>query len=173
MALVDRPDGTTLVLGFDPDETDWPEQPGFVVFFRNVLEDARRRRAEGGIAPGPIGESLRVPEADGIEVVVTAPDGTVTRALARGDLAIVPVPAVPGIYRAESGGRVRYALRSLLDADESNLEPRARFVEHDGGPEVTTTGARAPTEMWPILAGLVLVVLVLEALWATRRNAPA
>lgn len=174
MARVDRPDGTTLVLGFDPDTSDWPEQPGFVVFFRNVLEDARRRRAEGGIAPGPIGEALRVPEADGIEVVVTAPDGTTTRALSRGDLAIVPVPALPGIYRAESaGGRVRYALRSLLDAGESNLAPRARFVETAGGPEITTTGARAPTEAWPILAGMLLVVLVIEALWATRKGAPA
>lgn len=173
IAAIDRPDGTTIVLGFDPDRSDWPEQPGFVIFFRNLLEDARRRRAEGGIAPGPIGEALRVPEADGVEVVVTAPDGTVSRAISRGDLAIVPVPAVPGIYRVESAGRTRFALRSLLDATESDLSPRARFVEHEGGPEVVTTSARAPTEAWPILAACLLCVLVIEALWATRRGAPA
>ena len=155
----------------DPDRSDWPDQPSFVIFFRNVLERARERRAEGGIHAGRLGEPLRVPAPDGSTVVVRAPDGSSETALSRGGVAIAPTHAVPGVYTAEVGRRRLHALRNLLDPAESDIRPRAQFETGTAGGTVSTSEAHEPREAWPWLAGALLVVLALEALWATRRNA--
>lgn len=176
IASQSRPDGALTVVGFDPDQSDWPRQAGFVVFFRNLLEAARTRRAAGGVAAGRIGEPLRVPAPDDTEVVATAPDGTSTRVTARGGIAIVPVPATPGAFRVSVSGvpQGRFALRNLLDAEESELAPRAELtVVGETGEGSAPSEAREPLEAWPYVAMALLVVLVLEALWATRKGAAA
>jgi hypothetical protein len=175
IASTSRPDGTITVVGFDPDLSDWPRQAGFVIFFRNLLEGSRGRRAAGGIAPGRIGEALRVPAPEGAEVVATAPDGSMHRSLARGGIAIVDVPALPGAIPVElAGGVRRFALRNLLDAEESDLRARAELVVDDGaGTALAAREAEEPSEAWPWLALGLLVVLALETLWATRRGATA
>ncbi|MEO0932080.1 MAG: hypothetical protein AAFY14_15775, partial [Pseudomonadota bacterium] len=136
------PDGETTVLSFNPDRSDWPRQTSFVVFFRNLLERARNRRAAGGVAPGSLGEALRIAAADGEEVVVTTPSGDRRTAYSRGGVAVVPVVAEPGVYQVVAEGRSRHALRSLLDRSESNIRPRARFSE--GG--AATEGQLAEVE---------------------------
>ncbi len=171
IAGLSRPDGEIAILGFDPDQSDWPDHPGFVVFFRNLLERARARRAAGGIHPGRLGEPLRIPAPDGEVVVVRAPDGSSESATSRGGVAIVATRAIPGVYTAEVGRRRLHALRNLFDAGESDIRPRARFETREGGAEVTTDEAREPREAWPYLGGALLVILALETLWATRKNA--
>lgn len=171
IASLTRPDAEITLVGFDPDQSDWPDQPSFVIFFRNVLERARERRAEGGIHAGRLGEPLRVPAPDGTTVVVRAPDGSSETALSRGGVAIAPTHAIPGVYTAEVGHRRLHALRNLLDPAESDVRPRARFETGEAGGAVRTSEAHEPREAWPWLAGALLVVLALEALWATRRNA--
>ncbi|WP_053234901.1 vWA domain-containing protein [Sandaracinus amylolyticus] len=171
VAVLERPDGEATIVAFDPDRSDWPRGPGFVVFVRNLLERVRARRAAGGIAPGAIGEPLRVPAADGETVVVRAPDGSSSSATARGGVAIVDVPAVPGTYQAEVGRRRVHALRNLLSSEESDVRPRARFVSREGGAEVSASERREPREAWPWLAAALLVILAIEVVWATRKGA--
>ena len=168
---VERPDGEATIVAFDPDHTDWPDRPSFVVFVRNLLERVRARRAAGGIAPGGLGDPLRVPAPDGATVIARAPDGSARDALSRGGVAVIDVPAIPGVFRAEIEHRHLAAIRNLLDAHESDLRPRARFVSTEGGTEVDVQESVAPREAWPWLAGGLLLVLVLEALWATRKAA--
>lgn len=170
IASLTHPGGEVTLLGFDPDASTFPDQPGFVVFFRNLLERARARRAEGGIRAGRIGEPLRVPAPDGTWVDVHCPDGSTARGLSHGGVAIVDVPAMPGVFEATIGRRHLFALRNLLDAAESNLAPRARFVTRDGD-EVGAVEAVVPRELWAWLAIALLVVLVSEGLWATRKGA--
>ena len=166
-----HPGGEATLIGFDPDRSDLPDQPGFVILFRNVLERARQRRAEGGIRADRIGEPLRVPAPDGATVEVRCPDGSTARGLSRGGVAIVDVPALPGVFEANVGRQRLFALRSLLSPSESDPSPRARFVTRAGGTEVEVQEASSPREAWAWLAGLLLVVLVLEATWATRKGA--
>lgn len=173
IAALERPDGETTVVAFDPDAGDWPSHAGFVVFFRNLLERARARRAAGGVAPSALGEPLRVPAPDGSEVRVVTPEGHVRVARARGGVAVVEVPPEPGVYRARAGDRERFALRSLLDAEESDLSARATFVRHDGREATVIEEPIEHRESWPWLAALLLVALALEALWATRKGAAA
>jgi hypothetical protein len=170
-ASLAHPGGEVTLLGFDPDRSDLPDQPGFVILFRNVLERARQRRAEGGIRAGRIGEPLRVPAPDGATVEVRCPDGSTARGLSRGGVAIVEVPAVPGVFEATVGRRRLFALRNLLSPSESDPRPRARFVTREGGAEVEVSEAAAPREAWAWLAGALLVILLLEAAWASRKGA--
>ena len=169
VASIQRPDGETTVLGFDPMRSDWPRQPGFVVFFRNLLERARQRRAAGGVAPGGLGEPLRVPAPDGEEIAVRTPGGVTRAARSRGGLAIVPVDATPGVYHVRAGGKDLFALRSLLDAGESDVRPRLTFTEGGRETEAELAVAREHRESWPWFAGLMLLFLLAEVAWATRR----
>lgn len=171
VATLARPDGETTLVAFDPSQSDWHRKSSFVVFFRNLLERARTHRAEGGIAPGGLGEPLRVPAPEGEHVTVETPSGDRLEAASRGGVAIVPVPVEPGVYRVRAGRRELYALRNLLDPSESDLTPRARFTR--GGSETETQVAEPSDhrEAWPWLAGLLLFVLAGEALWATRKGA--
>ncbi|MFO0713233.1 MAG: hypothetical protein U0353_25480 [Sandaracinus sp.] len=166
-----HPGGEVTIVSFDPDRSDLPDQPGFVILFRNILEQARQRRAEGGIRADRIGEPLRVPAPDGETVEVRCPDGSSARGLSRGGVAIVDVPAIPGVFEASVGRRRLFALRSLLSPIESDPRARARFVTRAGGTDVEVQEAAQPREAWAWLAGVLLLVLVLEAAWATRKGA--
>jgi hypothetical protein len=170
IASVERPDGETTVVAFDPAQTDWAQNASFVVFFRNILERARRHRAEGGVPAGRVGEALRVPAPDGTRVSVRSPSGQRLEAEARGGVAVVAVPPEAGVFEVTTGRRTLFALRNLLDAEESDLSPRARFTRGDR----EAVGAAAATEhmeSWPWFAGALVLLLLFEALWATRKGA--
>ncbi len=170
IASIERPDGETTIVSFDPAQSDWTQSPAFVVFFRNVLERARRRRAEGGVPAGAVGESLRVPAATGSRVEVETPSGRTLEATSRGGVAVVAVPPEAGVFEVKTEGRTLFALRNLLDPEESDLSPRARFTRGDR----EAVGAAAATEQeesWPYFAGALLLLLLFEGLWATRKAA--
>ncbi|MCB9595205.1 MAG: BatA domain-containing protein [Sandaracinaceae bacterium] len=173
IAALPRPDGETTLVAFDPDDGDWATRPGFVVFFRNVLERARQRRAAGGIPPGPLGAPLRVPVPEGQRATVRTPGGATVVATSRGGVAVVDVPAEPGVFVAEVDGRERFALRNLVDPEESDLRPRATFTRSDGSGGVATVEAVEHREAWPWIAGALLALLGIEVLWGTRKGAPA
>jgi len=81
------------------------------------------------------------------------------------------VPAEPGIYRAQTGDRRLHALRNLLDANESDIRPRARFTLGGRRTAVTAADATEHHEIWPWLVALLLLFFVADALWATRKGA--
>ena len=166
-----RPSGESVVIGFDPDRSNWPDQPSFVVFFRNLLELARQRRAAGGIPSGELGEPLRVPVPSEDVVRVTTPSAQVIEVESQAGLALVPIPAEPGVYEAQIGERRLHALRNLLDAGESNLRPRLTVHDGDEGGSASANVAADPQEAWIWLALVLLVVLGAEVFWATRRRA--
>jgi len=173
IASLERPDGAVTIIGFDPDHSDWPRQAGFVIFFRNLLEGARTRRAAGGIAPARIGESLRVPASDGADIEVTTPDGTHLTGRSRGGLAIISIPPTPGVFTVRIGEQERFALRNLLDPEESDPSARVELEVTDGRTSTAVSEASEPRQAWPLLAIGLLCLLALEALWATRKGAAA
>jgi hypothetical protein len=173
IASLERPDGAVTIVGFDPDHSDWPRQAGFVIFFRNLLEGARTRRAAGGIAPARIGTALRVPAPDGASIEVVAPDGSHVTGHARGGIAIIDVPPTPGVFAVRVGEQARFALRNLLDPEESDLSARVELEVTDGRTSTAISEASEPRQAWPFLAIALLVLLALEALWATRKGAAA
>lgn len=189
VGVVERPAGELTVVSFDTDRSDWPRQPSFVVFFRNLLERARDRRASGAVAPGALGEALRVPVGPEAEVRVVLPDGDERRTTARSEVALVPVPALPGIYRVEVAEgdeepRNQVALRSLLDEGESDptrrlavqvvapelVDAEGEEQETEGDEATVVADAGGPRELASLFALALLVFVAGDLLWWRRRS---
>jgi len=181
--------GRITVTGIDPVASGWAQDPSFVVFARNLLEDARDRRRRGGVPDGPLGAPLRVPAGDDQEVQVTLPDGTERRAVARGDgQAWVPVPPVPGVYQVRvAGSAPRRVLRSGGERTEVDLRGTGEAPKPIAGegtrrvaasPDPSTPGdseaaAPGPAGAAPPLVALPFALALLgELAWASRRGQP-
>lgn len=171
IARVRHADGEALVLGFDPDQSDFVREPSFVLFLHDVVSEAARQRTTTEVADGRIGEALRVRARGVRELVVRTPSGrSLTRPVTNG-VAIVDVPEEEGVYTIRTGTRVRRVVRALLDEEESDLTPRLTLRRGRG---VAAADVRVPAERreWlPILALALLVLLVADAAWARRTEA--
>jgi hypothetical protein len=142
--------------------TNWPLLPSFPLFWRNVLYTLGNIRDAAGVEnvqPGQV--KLLRPDGQVERMTVTDPKGGATK-LERGtraDFAYGSTDLV-GVYRAAwAGGRRRFSV-NLLDADESNIEPRTSVQI---GAESVQSGEtrRQPRELWKyaVLAGLAFLVL--------------
>ncbi len=170
-ASLTHPSGEVTLLGFDPDRSTLPERPSFVILVRNLVERARAHRAEGGIPSARLGVPLRVVAPEGTEIDVRAPDGGRSRTRARSGVSLVTIPAISGAFEVRVGARRLVGLRNLLSAEESDPRARARFITQGGEGADVAGQAAATREAWVYVALALLLVLALEALWATRRGA--
>jgi hypothetical protein len=169
--LLERRSFQDLVLTFplvnDKGEwaTTWPLKLSFPVFLRNVLFQLGHvsdTPAEENVQPGQV-KTLR-PDAAVAAVGVYDPD-EVKESVPRGVQADFPYKSTEkvGTYRAAwPGGQRRFAV-NLLDADESNIQPRD---EVRIGSQTLGTGPprRQTYETWKWGALAALVLLMLE--WA-------
>jgi hypothetical protein len=161
------PGRTITVVGFDVGESDWPLKASWVLFARNITEQARRHRSLGAASSTAPGEPLRVAVPPGTEsVTVAAPDGTLVDASVRAGLAIVPATSRTGIYTVEYRGRVGGSIVvpvNLASERESDLSALTTL------PQSTNVSARrvedAPRSHlsfgW-VLAAIALVLLLVE-----------
>ena len=170
-ARVERPAGESTVLAFDPDRSDWPRQPSFVVFVRNLIERARAHRVAGGLAPGGLGDPLSIPSRAGQELRIRTPDDQTLAVDAQGELTVVPIDPTVGLYGIERDEQQLVAFRSLLDRTESDLTARIATGGREANGDAIVLEEVAPVELWPWLAMTLLALLLLETLWATRRGA--
>jgi hypothetical protein len=161
---------TFAILGDDGDlMCDWPLQPSFPLFFRNVLytlgnvDDAVRA---AGVQPGePM--TLR-PEAGVARLTVTAPNGSALelhKPPHRPEFEFSATDQV-GVYTYQEGaggGVLRSFAVNLLDPAESNIEPRPAIrigSEHIGAGQERSQ----PRELWKWLLLVAVLLLVVE--WA-------
>ncbi len=152
--------------------TDWPLQPSFPLFFRNVLytlgkvDDAVR---PAGVQPGE--PMVLRPEAGVDKLEVTAPGGGVIK-LERGqrpDFVCGDTDKV-GVYKyqAEAAGPWRSFAVNLLDTNESNIEPREEI--RIGSDRITTGQERPqPREIWKWILLLAVALLTIEWVVYNRR----
>ncbi|HJT78907.1 MAG TPA: VWA domain-containing protein [Gemmataceae bacterium] len=143
--------------------TNWPLQPSFPLFLRNVLYtlgNVSDAATEPLVQPGQV-KILR-PDVAVPEVEVTDPAGH-AEALRRGhraDFNFAKTEQV-GVYGVTwAGGGQRLFAVNLLDPDESNVEPRPEIQV--GGTKVTagaTTLQARETWKWVAVAALALLLL--------------
>ncbi|HEX4589985.1 MAG TPA: VWA domain-containing protein [Gemmataceae bacterium] len=142
--------------------TNWPLLPSFPLFWRNVLYtlgNIRDAAGEENTQPGQV--KLLRPDGKTDELNVTDPKGVVTK-LSRGSRADFAYGATDhvGVYGAQwKDGSRRFSV-NLLDADESNIEPRPAV--QIGAEQVRAEEThRQPRELWKwaVLAGLALLML--------------
>jgi hypothetical protein len=151
--------------------TNWPLQPSFPLFLRNVLyvlgnvTEADRERT---VQPGE--PMVLRPEADIKTLTITPPKGPAEK-LQRGTRPEFIFTATDelGLYKVErEDGVVRHFAVNLLDPNESNIEPRTEIKI--GNDEVSAgQERRQPREMWKWIALVALMLLLVEWYIYNRR----
>ena len=151
--------------------TNWVLQPSFPLFLRNVLlvlGNVNEGMREASVRPGE--PMVLRPEA-GVEWLEVTPPGGKPEKLTRGrrpDFIYANTDKV-GLYRVlrDDGVRHEFAV-NLLDAQESNIEPRQRFKV--GEDTVAAGSERAqPRDLWKWLVLAALGLLLLEWYVYNRR----
>jgi uncharacterized membrane protein len=169
---------TATLIGFDVGESDWPLKASFVLFARNVLDLARSHRERGQLGPQRTGDPLRVElPAGSTDLEIIGPDGTPREASLQGGLGVVPDARHAGFYRVSWKGKTPGALLlpvNLASEAESDLR---EVVEAPASGAVTVRDAATRPEAhreWAWIAALlVLLLVVADVAWATRRPAVA
>lgn len=159
------------VIGFDVGESNWPLRASFVLFVRNLVEQARAQRARG-VGAGKSGETVRarVP-LDVSEVKIESADKRRSTAIARSGLALLPELPRAGFHvlswQGATPGTALLAT-SLLSAAESDPKPRELPFGSRGGTGggVRTTNAR--TDWSFVLALIALAAVVADVRWLGR-----
>ncbi len=154
--------------------TLWPLQPSFPLFLRNVLYalgNVSDAASEDNTQPGAI-KTLR-PQTQVRRGLVTAPDGKEKELQrderdARTDFVFGDTDRA-GIYKVqwENNSPRSFAI-NLLDADESNIEPRPS-VQIGAERQVSGHERSQPREVWKWFALLALIVLLAEWYIYNRR----
>lgn len=176
-AILEVTDGPTraIVVPFDPAQTNWPLDPGYILFIAESIYyltdtgiDARM------VKPGSTLAETLPPGAK--DVRLTLPDRTPVNLIAAGDgsVSYSPVRSI-GIHTISwvgesrptdllTDGRARRPIAAnLLDPDESDIPARtalamAREVVQDS----SNASAKARKQLWPWLLLAALGVVMLE-----------
>ncbi len=169
VADASTPSRQVTVVGFDVGQSDWPLKASFVLFVRNVIEQARAHRMSGIVGAGGTGEPLRVILPDSAtEVRVNAPGEAPLELASRGGIVVVPNVARAGLYRFEWSGPAAGTLVvpvNLASEAESNLSKR---TDLSAAPNVT---ARAASELpqrhrdLGFVAAALALALLLAEIW--------
>jgi hypothetical protein len=166
---ISTPARTATLLGFDVGESDWPLKASFVLFMRNLLEQARTHRSHGITGPARAGEPLRASIAvSAKDVRVEGPDGRPLDVSLRGGLAVVPEISHIGFYRiswqgTQAGSTIVPA--NLTSVAESNLSTKLPAMD---GQKVAVTASGAQPDAhqeWTWLLALVALGLIVFDVW--------
>jgi hypothetical protein len=151
--------------------TNWPLLPSFPLFLRNVLYalgNISDGTGEDSVQPGQV-KTLR-PDVAVHEIQVTDPAGQ-TQTLDRGTRADFSYGDTnhAGVYRVGWQGKWERSFAvNLLDADESNLEPRSSVTV--GAEAVQGNRERTqPRELWKWLVAVAVGLLLTEWYIYNRR----
>jgi hypothetical protein len=175
---VSTPARAGTLLGFDVGESDWPLKASFVLFVRNVLEQARAHRTHGITGPARVGEPMRVSlPRSATDATVASPSGEPTKIPVRAGLAVVPDVPHAGLYHVSWQGPQAGSIvvpANLASEAESDLRARPAAIATDSGDEPTVVRRAderpdAHSE-WTWLLALGALALVLGDVWYTTRR---
>ncbi len=171
------PGRAVTIVGFDVGDSDWPLKASFVVFVRNVMEQARIHRASGLAFAARTGEPLLVNvPSDTVTAELTRPGSPSEPISARGGLVVVPDVLHTGLYRitmTRPKGATLVVPVNLASAAESDLARRlpplstSKLTVHAASERPVAYRDHA----W-ILGLLALGMLLFDVTWVTRRARP-
>jgi hypothetical protein len=174
VADASTPGRSGTLIGFDLAESDWPLKASFVLFVRNVVEQARAHRTQGATGTVRAGEPMRIPvPADATEVSASLPGVKDPIALhARDGLAVVPDTSRAGHYlvswKGPHAGSTLVPV-SLTSERESDLRKKAAPPAQAAVTKPAAELADAHTDWSYVAALLALALVAADAWWLTRR----
>ncbi len=162
-------------LSFDLRESDLPLQIAYPILFSNLINYLAPPSAFDSSQSLQAGESLIItPQTDAKQVVVASPSNQLYT-LAPGQNIFSQTNEL-GFYAvnfvAENSNRAEYFAVNLFDPSESDIQPRAEL--HIGSQAVTPAVSKQVglLELWKWLAGLALLILMIEWQVFHRKKIP-
>ena len=166
------------LLGFDVGESDWPLKASFVLFMRNVIEQARTHRTYGTMGETRAGMPMRVTVPTSVKKVgVESPLGEKSELPVRGGLVVLPdIPHV-GLYRLTWQGPQAGTLivpANLTSEAESDVRAAPLLSGAEGEAEKVTIRPEGSlpdghTE-WAWVLALVALGFVIFDVWHLTRQ---
>lgn len=174
---------SATLLGFDPGETNWPRFPSFVVFVRNLIEQARHHRSSGISGPANAGDPLRASIPPDVRLVTVEPpdgpdgSGEPLEVPVRDGLAVVPDVQRVGLYQLswqEPTAGSMWIPVNLVSANESDLTREPTDLLGSDVAVVAAEDAVEARHAWGwVLAIVALVFICFDVWWLTRTPAAA
>ena len=173
LAIVRRNGSVFLLAGFDVLQSNWPFEPGFVLFCYNAASYLGTQVGRNQQSNLRVGEPIVVdgldPETVG-KIDGPGVSGEQVASSAAGSIRF-PGTARVGPYSLSIQDQpARLFAVNLLDPQESDVEPRRQIVL-SGQPVQAAEHAisRSNLPLWPFLVGLALILVCVEWLVYTRK----
>jgi hypothetical protein len=163
--------GSSTLVAFDPDRSDWPLRASWVLFLRGAVEHCRARLTASGLEATRTGSLVRLPARSTDRVTLTAlsPPGRQWSVPVQQGMAMWAETDTVGVYRVSRGRGEEFLGLGLLDATESALA-RGALPWRGGAVVEATRGARGTRELGWLLALGALALVTLE--WGLALGAP-
>lgn len=161
-------------VGFNPLESTWPLRISFPIFIANAIEWLNPAAARNELFAIRPGDPFRLPLTSTEQhASITRPDNVVEQIVLGPDVTelVYGNTTLSGVYKVALGTNDMTFTASLLDAVESNIQPRENISLGRFQTVSADTEKRASLESWRwfVLAGLI--VLLFEWWWFHRRTA--
>ena len=166
IATVRRSGSTMVLVGFDVMQTNWPFEPGFVMFCYNAMNYLGMELGRGEQADLTVGQAITIESLQpNVEAKLSGPglDQLKLRSDPSGMLRF-PQTDLAGVYSIEvEGTGARHFAVNLLNAAESDIAP-VRQITLSGQQIITQDQdlQRSNVELWPVLAMIALALVCLE-----------
>ena len=161
-------------IGFDTLQSLWPYRFTFPMFMENAVDWLNPANANGGQLLVKAGDPFRLPLTQPEKTAQITLPGGATKTLALDPNAnelVFGDTLKQGTYRLRLGTNDTVFCVDLLDAAESNIQPREELQLGKYTKVPATTLQRANMELWRTIAALGLLVLLAEWWYYHRRTA--
>jgi hypothetical protein len=161
-------------IGFDTLQSLWPYRFTFPIFAENAVDWLNPANANGGQLLVKAGDSFRLPLPHPEKSAEITLPGGATRTVALDPNAsefVFGDTFKQGTYRLHLGTNETVFCVDLLDAAESNIQPRDELQLGKYTKVTATTLQRANMELWRTIAAIALAVLLFEWWFYHRRTA--
>ena len=184
VSLVDSPQAPLMLagelgrqriiwIGFDTLQSNWPLRVSSPIFIANAVEWLNPANARGGQLLVKAGEAFRLALVRPETTAQITPPGGAPKTLSLDPNAsefVFGDTYKQGVYRLRLGTNDMVFCVDLLDAAESNIQPRDELKLGKYSRVAATSMQRANMELWRTIAGLGLAVLLFEWWYYHRRT---
>ncbi|MGH7886459.1 MAG: VWA domain-containing protein, partial [Candidatus Binatia bacterium] len=160
-----------LYIGFDLAASDLPLRVAFPLLMHNLLEWFQPRRLEFPAQSAQAGTpfALRLPAGDNA-VDITSPSGKKEVIGAATSPLLFGETYQSGFYEYKSASRAGRFAVNLFDESESNIMPRLNLTLPAAPGDESRSAVERGLPLWPLLLGLVLLLLGGELFFAWRQG---
>ena len=166
IGLLRRKGSVFLLVSFDVLQSNWPFEPGFVMFCYNATSYLGIQSGQEQKGDVKVGEPIIIDGLNpNVKAKVTGPGMSQEeiQANATGTLRLPSIERV-GVYGLEIGNeQARFFSANLLDSNESRIEPASEIVLSGEVVKAQDKGTSRPNvPLWPFLVMFVLVLACVE-----------